>query len=46
MKLATRGIHRLALNTEHMRTTVDFHTKVVGMPLVHSRATIAAGAFS
>src|SRR5437868_7107188 len=36
MKLATRGIHHLALNTEDMRTTVDFYTKVVGMPLVHA----------
>jgi catechol 2,3-dioxygenase-like lactoylglutathione lyase family enzyme len=36
MKLATRGIHHLALNTEDMRTTVDFYTRVVGMPLVHA----------
>jgi catechol 2,3-dioxygenase-like lactoylglutathione lyase family enzyme len=36
MKLATRGIHHLALNTDDMRTTVDFYTKVVGMPLVHA----------
>ena len=36
MKLATRGIHHLALNTEDMRATVDFYTKVVGMPLVHA----------
>jgi catechol 2,3-dioxygenase-like lactoylglutathione lyase family enzyme len=34
--LPTRGIHHLALNTEDMRTTVDFYTKVVGMPLVHA----------
>jgi catechol 2,3-dioxygenase-like lactoylglutathione lyase family enzyme len=34
--LATRGIHHLALNTEDMRTTVDFYTRVVGMPLVHA----------
>ncbi|MFN2644664.1 MAG: VOC family protein [Burkholderiales bacterium] len=33
---ATRGVHHLALNTEDMRTTVDFYTKVVGMPLVHA----------
>ncbi|HYR33760.1 MAG TPA: VOC family protein, partial [Burkholderiales bacterium] len=32
----TRGVHHLALNTEDMRTTVDFYTKVVGMPLVHA----------
>jgi catechol 2,3-dioxygenase-like lactoylglutathione lyase family enzyme len=36
MKLATRGIHHLALNTEDMRATVDFYTKRVGMPLVHA----------
>ena len=36
MKLATRGIHHLALNTDDMRTTVDFYSKVVGMPLVHA----------
>jgi catechol 2,3-dioxygenase-like lactoylglutathione lyase family enzyme len=32
----TRGVHHLALNTEDMRTTVDFYTRVVGMPLVHA----------
>lgn len=36
MKLATRGIHHLALNTDDMRMTADFYTKVVGMPLVHA----------
>ncbi len=36
MKLATRGVHHLALNTDDMRMTVDFYTKVVGMPLVHA----------
>ena len=36
MKLATRGIHHLALNTDDMRATVDFYGKVVGMPLVHA----------
>ena len=36
LQLATRGIHHLALNTEDMRATVDFYTKVVGMPLVHA----------
>jgi catechol 2,3-dioxygenase-like lactoylglutathione lyase family enzyme len=36
MKLATRGVHHLALNTDDMRATVDFYTKVVGMPLVHA----------
>ena len=33
---STRGIHHLALNTEDMRMTTDFYTKVVGMPLVHA----------
>ena len=33
---STRGIHHLALNTEDMRATVDFYTRVVGMPLVHA----------
>jgi catechol 2,3-dioxygenase-like lactoylglutathione lyase family enzyme len=33
---ATRGIHHLALNTEDMRRTVDFYTRVVGMPLAHA----------
>jgi catechol 2,3-dioxygenase-like lactoylglutathione lyase family enzyme len=32
----TRGIHHLALNTEDMKVTVDFYTRVVGMPLVHA----------
>jgi len=32
----TRGVHHLALTTEDMRTTVDFYTRVVGMPLVHA----------
>ena len=34
--VATRGVHHLALNTEDMRTTVDFYTRVVGMALVHA----------
>jgi len=34
--LPTRGIHHLALNTEDMRATADFYTRVVGMPLVHA----------
>jgi glyoxylase I family protein len=34
--VTTRGIHHLALNTEDMRLTVDFYTRVVGMPLVHA----------
>jgi catechol 2,3-dioxygenase-like lactoylglutathione lyase family enzyme len=33
---ATRGVHHLALNTEDMRATVDFYTRVVGMPIVHA----------
>ena len=35
-RAATRGVHHLALTTEDMRTTVDFYTRVVGMPLVHA----------
>jgi catechol 2,3-dioxygenase-like lactoylglutathione lyase family enzyme len=33
---ATRGVHHLALNTEHMKATLDFYVDVVGMPLVHA----------
>ena len=36
VQLVTRGIHHLALNTEDMRATVDFYTRIVGMPLVHA----------
>jgi catechol 2,3-dioxygenase-like lactoylglutathione lyase family enzyme len=36
VQAATRGVHHLALNTEDMRMTVDFYTRVVGMPLVHA----------
>ena len=32
----TRGIHHLALNTEDMKSTIDFYTGVLGMPLVHA----------
>ena len=32
----SRGIHHLALNTEDMKTTIDFYTGVLGMPLVHA----------
>ena len=31
-----RGVHHLALNTEDMKATVEFYSKVVGMPLVHA----------
>ena len=33
---ATRGVHHLALNTDDMKATVDFYTRVMGMPLVHA----------
>ena len=36
IQAATRGVHHLALTTEDMRMTVDFYTRVVGMPLVHA----------
>jgi catechol 2,3-dioxygenase-like lactoylglutathione lyase family enzyme len=31
-----RGVHHLALNTEDMKSTIDFYTEVLGMPLVHA----------
>jgi catechol 2,3-dioxygenase-like lactoylglutathione lyase family enzyme len=31
-----RGIHHLALNTDDMKTTLDFYVGVLGMPLVHA----------
>jgi catechol 2,3-dioxygenase-like lactoylglutathione lyase family enzyme len=31
-----RGVHHLALNTEDMKATLDFYTRVLGMPLVHA----------
>jgi catechol 2,3-dioxygenase-like lactoylglutathione lyase family enzyme len=31
-----RGIHHLALNTTDMVATIDFYTRVVGLPLVHA----------
>lgn len=34
--VASRGIHHLALNTEDMRATIDFYTRVLGMPLIHA----------
>src|SRR5207248_8808772 len=36
IQATTHGVHHLALNTEDMRTTVDFYTRLVGMPLVHA----------
>ncbi|MFM8548071.1 MAG: VOC family protein, partial [Betaproteobacteria bacterium] len=33
---ASRGVHHLALNTEDMKLTIDFYTRVLGMPLVHA----------
>jgi catechol 2,3-dioxygenase-like lactoylglutathione lyase family enzyme len=35
-KPATRGVHHLALNTEDMKSTIDFYSGVLGMPLVHA----------
>lgn len=32
----SRGIHHLALNTEDMKSTMDFYSGVLGMPLVHA----------
>jgi catechol 2,3-dioxygenase-like lactoylglutathione lyase family enzyme len=31
-----RGVHHLALNTDDMKMTIDFYTRVLGMPLVHA----------
>ena len=36
LRPASRGIHHLALNTDDMKATVDFYTRVLGMPLVHA----------
>ena len=30
---STRGVHHLALNTDDMKSTVDFYTRVMGMTL-------------
>ena len=32
----SRGVHHLALNTDDMKTTLDFYARVLGMPLVHA----------
>jgi catechol 2,3-dioxygenase-like lactoylglutathione lyase family enzyme len=32
----TRGVHHLALCTDDMKTTAEFYTRVLGMPLVHA----------
>ena len=34
--VTTRGVHHLALTTEDMKTTTEFCTDVLGMPLVHA----------
>ena len=31
-----KGVHHLALNTDEIKTTIDFYTGVVGMRLVHA----------
>lgn len=35
-KPLSRGVHHLALNTDDMKTTLEFYTRVLGMPLVHA----------
>jgi len=35
-KPASRGVHHLALNTSDMKMTIDFYTRVMGMPLIHA----------
>jgi catechol 2,3-dioxygenase-like lactoylglutathione lyase family enzyme len=32
----SRGVHHLALNTDDMKMTLDFYTRVLAMPLVHA----------
>src|ERR1700741_1787539 len=32
----SRGVHPLALNTDDMKSTLDFYVGVLGMPLVHA----------
>lgn len=34
-----RGIHHLAINTDDMRTTLDFYVRILGMPLLHGLIT-------
>jgi catechol 2,3-dioxygenase-like lactoylglutathione lyase family enzyme len=35
-KPLSRRVHHLALNTDDMKTTLEFYTRVLGMPLVHA----------
>ncbi|MFM7569517.1 MAG: VOC family protein, partial [Betaproteobacteria bacterium] len=35
-KPASRGVHHLALNTSDMKMTIDFYSRVMGMPLIHA----------
>ena len=35
-EVTTRGVHHLALTTEDMKSTTEFYTEVLGMPLVHA----------
>ncbi|PRX92111.1 VOC family protein [Paraburkholderia sp. BL25I1N1] len=35
-RLKLRGVHHLALNTEDIKTTIDFYVEVLGMPLIHA----------
>lgn len=32
----TRGVHHLALCTDDIKSTTEFYTRVIGMPLVHA----------
>ncbi len=36
VQAVTRGVHHLALCTDDMKKTVEFYTRVLGMPLVHA----------
>jgi catechol 2,3-dioxygenase-like lactoylglutathione lyase family enzyme len=35
-KPLSRGVHHLALNTDDMKMTLDFYTRVLSMPLIHA----------
>ena len=36
VSLCLQGVNHLALNTDNMRTTLEFYTRVLGMRLVHA----------
>lgn len=36
VKSFTRGVHHLALCTDDIKATIEFYTRVLGMPLIHA----------